>query len=90
MPTIDELKIYLGIDGGHLDPLLADFLRTAEDMVEKILRYPIGKLNPLPSIVKEALKYCVGVLYANRENADLIQLERTLVVLLSALRKKEF
>jgi len=90
MPTIQELKDYLGIDGGHLDSLLADFLSTAQDMVEKVLRYPIGKLNPLPGVVKESIKYTVGFLYANREQADIASLERTLAQLLSGHRKKEF
>ena len=90
MPSIAELKIYLGIDGNLLDSLLADFLNTATDIVEKILRYPIAKLTPIPGSVKDALKHAVGHLYAHRENADIPQLEKMLVALLEPLRKKEF
>ena len=90
MPTIAELKTYLGIDGSHQDSLLADFLNTAKEIVEKILRYQIGVLNPIPASVKDALKHAVGYLYSNRENTDYRQLEKWLVTLLEPLRKKEF
>ena len=90
MPSIEELKMYLGIDGSHNDSLLADFLNTARDIVEKLLRYQIAVLNPIPASVKDALKHAVGYLYANRENADIPQLEKWLVALIEPLRKKEF
>ena len=90
MPTIQELKDYLGIDGSQSDSLLADFLKTAQDMVETVLRFPIAKLGELPGAVKEALKYSVAFLYSNRENADIRQLEKTLATLLSGHRRKEF
>jgi len=90
MPTIEELKTYLGVDGSHLDSLLADFLNTAKELVEKVLRYQIAVINPTPDLVKEALKYSVAYLYTNRETANLAELERTLSILLSSLRKKEF
>ena len=90
MPTIEDLKTYLGIDGGHLDPLLADFLETAKALVEKVLRYQLGILNPLPPLVREALKYSVGYLYNNRDAANLPELERTLATLLHSLRREGF
>jgi len=90
MPTIEELKIYLGVDGGHLDSLLADFLNTAKELVEKVLRYQIAMLNPIPGVIKEGLKYSVAFLYTNRETANIAELERTLAILLDSLRRKEF
>jgi hypothetical protein len=91
MPTIEELKNYLGIDGGHLDSLLADFLNTAKELVEKVLRYQIGLANnPMPSLIKEALRYSVAYLYNNRESANFLELERTLATLLQSLRKGGF
>ena len=90
MPTIEELKTYLGIDGSHLDSLLADFLNTAKELVEKVLRYQIAVINPTPSLVKEALKYSVSFLYTNREQANIAELERTLATLLDSLRRREF
>ena len=31
MPTVEEMKVYLGIDGSYLDSLLADFIGLAKD-----------------------------------------------------------
>ena len=90
MPTVEELKTYLGIDGSHLDSLLADFLNTAKEVVEKVLRQQIGLMNPMPSLIKEALRYSVAYMYANRESANFKELEKTLATLLHSLRKEGF
>lgn len=90
MPTIEELKNYLGIDGSHLDSLLADFLNTAKELVEKVLRYKIRRTNTMPSLIKEALRYSVAYMYNNRENANFLELEKTLAILLGSLRKRGF
>ena len=90
MPTIEELKIYLGIDGEHLDALLADFLKTAQEHVEAILRYKIATIEPTPQLVKEALRYAVGVLYTSRESANIQELTGALARLLEPLRKQVF
>ena len=37
MPTIEEIKIYLGIDGSHNDSLIDDFFISAKEIVEKVL-----------------------------------------------------
>ena len=90
MPTIQELKNYIGIDGSHNDSLLADFLLAAQDLAENVLRVPIGTFNPMPAAIKEALKYAVGFLYTHRESAHMPTLERALKSFLAGHRKKEF
>jgi len=90
MPTLQELKDYLGIDGGHNDSLLLSQLGAAREIIEGILRYQIAMLNPLPHLVKEALKFAVAFLYANREQADMGLLERMLQSMLQSLRKEAF
>jgi len=90
MPTIEELKIYIGIDGSHLDSLLADFLNTAKELVEKVLRAPVETYNPTPATIKEALKYAVAFLYTGRESANIAQLEQMLASMLGAIRKQVF
>ena len=90
MPTLREIKDYLGIDGDYSDPLLNSLLEAAREMAEGVLRYQIALLNPVPSLVKEALKFAVAYLYSNREQGDMGQLERTLRTLLSSLRKEAF
>ena len=88
MPTIEEIKIYLGIDGSHNDSLIDDFLKTAKEIVEKVLRYEIENLEPMPVVIKEVVKYAVGYLYSNRETADFLMLEKTIAIILSHLRKE--
>ena len=88
MPTIEEIKIYLGIDGSHNDSLIDDFLKTAKEIVEKVLRYEIENLEPMPVVIIEAVKYAVGYLYSNRETADFLMLEKTIAIILSHLRKE--
>ena len=90
MPTIQELKDYLGIDGGQSDAMLADFLNMARGMVENILRYQVAMLNPVPGEVKGAIMQAVDYLYSHRGSADNRFLEKSLMVLLEPLRKKEF
>ena len=90
MPTLQELKDYLGVDGGHSDPLLNSLLEAAREMAENILRYQIALLNPTPHLVKEALKFAVAYLFSNREQGDIAGLERTLRTMLSSLRREVF
>ena len=87
---IKELKAYLGIEGSHNDSLLFAFMKSAKELVEKILRYEISKLEIIPDTISEAIRYAVGYLYTNREQADYLQLERMLSVILSAHRKGAF
>ena len=90
MPTLQEIKDYLGVDGGHSDPLLLSQLEAARELVESILRYQIAMLNPVPSLVKEAIKFAVAFLYSAREQADMGVLEKALRSLLSSLRREAF
>ena len=57
MPTIEEIKLYLGIDGGWLDPLLADLLKLAQGIIEKVLRYPLTEFEEIPPTIKESAKF---------------------------------
>ena len=90
MPTLQELKDYLGVEGGHSDPLLNSLSEAARELIESILRYQIALLNPVPQLVKEAHKFTVAYLFSNREQADMQLLERMLRSMLSSLRKEAF
>lgn len=88
--TIGELKRYLGLDGVEQDKLLAVFLSSAEHLVEKVLRQPIDA--DTPEIVKTAILFTVWQFYFHRDNNefDTAELESTLAVMLSDLRRKQF
>lgn len=90
MPTVEDIKLYLGIDGNWLDSLLADFLNLAKDIIEKVLRYKLTELDTIPPTIKECAKFIVSAYYTNREKTDARELENTVALMLSELRRKEF
>lgn len=90
MPTIDEIKTYLGIDGSYLDSLLADLLNLAQQIIEKVLRYELTEFETIPPTIKETAKFIVSAYYTNRETTNAQELENTVAVLLSEFRRNEF
>ena len=90
MPTIEEIKLYLGIDGGWLDPLLADLLKLAQGLIEKVLRYPLTEFEEIPPTIKESAKFIVSSYYHNKENTNAREVENTVALLLSEYRKVGF
>jgi len=90
MPTLQEVKDYLGVDGGHNDPLLLSQIETARELIESVLRFKIAKLNPLPHLVKEAIKFCVAYMFTHRETADMAFLDKALRTMLQSLRREVF
>ena len=90
MPTVEEMKVYLGIDGDYLDSLLSDFINLAQNIIEKVLRYPLSEFQEIPATIKETAKYIVSAYYTNREQTNVKELENNAAVLLSEYRRKEF
>ena len=90
MPTIEDMKLYLGIDGGWLDPLLADLLKQAQGIIEKVLRYPLIEFNEIPATIKETAKFIVASYYHNKENTNAREVENTVALMLSEYRKVGF
>lgn len=90
MPTIEEIKVYLGIDGSYLDSLLADFLGLAKDLIEKVLRYPLTEFESTPLTIKETAKYIVASYYNERSNIKSQEVENNVALMLSEYRRKEF
>ena len=90
MPTIEEMKLYWGIDGEWLDSLLADLLKLAQGIIEKVLRYPLSELQEVPPTIKETAKFIVSAYYNNRENTNAREIENSAALLLSEYRKVGF
>ena len=90
MPTVEEMKVYLGIDGDYLDSLILDFINLAQNIIEKVLRYPLSEFEEIPATIKETAKYIVSAYYSNREQTNVKELENNVAVLLSEYRRKEF
>ena len=68
MPTIEEMKVYLGIDGVWLDPLIADLINLAQEIIEKVLRYPLTDFEVIPQTIKETAKFIVSSYYNKHGN----------------------
>lgn len=90
MPTVEDMKVYLGIDGDYLDSLILDFINLAQNIIEKVLRYPLSEFQEIPATIKETAKYIVSAYYTNREQTNVKELENNVAVLLSEYRRKEF
>lgn len=46
--ALEEVKLYLRIDGDGEDTLITKFILIAEDLVEGILRYPLSEFEKTP------------------------------------------
>jgi hypothetical protein len=88
--TVAEAKRYLGLDGNEQDALLSVFIEAATHTVEKVMRKPITEETP--DICKAAVLYAVWQFYFHRDDAEFKanEMEKTIAVMLSDLRKKEF
>ena len=90
MPTIEEMKTYLGIDGDWLDPLIADLINLAQEIIEKVLRYPLSEFDIIPQTINETAKFIVSSYYNNKEQTNDNEVEKSVAILLSEDRKKVF
>jgi hypothetical protein len=88
--SVAEVKRYLGLDGGEQDALLAVLIASAEHTVEKVLRDKITAQSP--EIVKATILFIVWQLYFHRDGGEIkvSDLEGTVAVMLSDLRKPQF
>lgn len=90
MLSLEEVKLYLRIDGDEEDALIASFLDTAIDLCEGILRFPLSEFEKLPETVKQALLYGVAAMYEKREGASIKETLDVLKRLLFAYRKESW
>ena len=67
--TLEEVKLYLRLDGDEEDTLITNFILTATELCEDILRYSLSEFEEIPAVVRQALLYCVANLYEKREGA---------------------
>ena len=65
--SLEEVKLYLRIDGDEEDTLITHLILTAGSMCEEILRYPLSNFEEIPKMVKQAIFYAVANMYEKRE-----------------------
>lgn len=88
--SLEEIKLYLRVDGGEEDTLISTFINVSEDLVEAILRYPVSEFEVVPEIVKQSVMYSVANMYENREDYDSKEVIDIMTNLLFSYRKDEW
>ncbi len=71
--NLEEVKLYLRLDGDEEDTLITNLISTAQELCEDILRYPLSELDEIPAVVRQALLYCVANMYEKREGSHCYQ-----------------
>lgn len=88
--SLEEAKLFLRIEGDEENTLIIQFIATAEDICEGILRYPISELNEIPESIKQAIFYATANMYEQRENFDVKAVIETMKRLLFSYRRESW
>lgn len=88
--SLEEIKLYLRVDGEEEDMLISTFINVSEDLVEGILRYSVSEFEIVPEIVKQAVMYSVANMYEKREDYDSKEVIDIMTNLLFSYRKDEW
>jgi uncharacterized phage protein (predicted DNA packaging) len=94
MLTLNEVKLFLRLDGDEEDNLVSSLILMSTELVEGILRRKLTEFDPVPETIKQAILLAVATFYENRQggkdglnSADLIDLIKRLTF---AHRKESF
>lgn len=68
--TLEEVKLYLRIDGDEEDTLISNLIFTAQELCEDILRFPLAEFKEVPKVVRQAIFYAVANMYEKREGVS--------------------
>ena len=88
--SLEEIKLYLRVDGEEEDTLISTFINASEDLVAGILRYPLSEFEVVPDIIKQAVMYSVANMYEKREEYDAKEVLDIMTKLLFSYRKDEW
>lgn len=88
--SLEDIKLYLRVDGDEEDTLISNFIKVSEDLVEGILRYPLSEFEIVPEIIKQAVMYSVANMYEKREDYDVKEVIDIMTKLLFSYRKDEW
>jgi len=88
--SLEEAKLYLRVDGDEENTLITNFILTAEELCQDILRFPLTELPVVPETVRQAILYGVASLFERRENANMKEILEIMTRLLFAHRKESW
>lgn len=86
--TLEEVKLYLRVDGDEEDALITKFILSAEELCEGILRYELSEFETVPEVVKQAVMYAVANMYEKREGFEVKAVINTMIELVFSYRKE--
>jgi len=86
--SLEEAKLYLRVDGGEEDALIAALIETASELCEGVLRMSLEDFEEIPKSVNQAILYITAYLYEHREELDMKVVEDVVKRLLSPFRKE--
>jgi HK97 family phage major capsid protein len=86
--SLEEAKLYLRVDGGEEDALIAALIETASELCEGVLRMSLEDFEETPKSVNQAILYITANLYEHREELDMKVVEDVVKRLLSPFRKE--
>lgn len=65
--SLEEAKLYLKVDGDEEDTLISNFITSAEEICEGVLRYPVSDMITIPETLRQAVLFTVANMYEQRE-----------------------
>lgn len=86
--SLEEVKLYLRVDGDEENTLITNFMISAEEICEGILRFPLSEFTEVPETVKQAIMYVVANLYEKREAVEMKEVLNVATRLLFSYRKE--
>lgn len=87
MISLDEMKLYLRVDGDGEDALIEKLMNTAQTLAKDVARNDTLEES---ANMRMAVLYAAAYLYEHREEADHGELLLSLRALLMGERKAEF
>jgi uncharacterized phage protein (predicted DNA packaging) len=88
--SLEEIKLYLRVDGDEENTLITNFIITAEEICEGLLRYPLSEFIIVPEIIKQTVLYAVSNMYEQRETFEVKTVIETMTRLLFAHRRESW
>jgi uncharacterized phage protein (predicted DNA packaging) len=87
---LEEVKLYLRVDGDEENTLITKFIITAEELCEGILRYSLTEFITVPETIKQAVFYAIANMYEKRENFEVKEVLETMTRLLFSYRRESW
>ncbi len=88
--SLEETKIYLRLDGDEENTLVTNFISTAEELCEGVLRFPLSEFAEVPETVRQAVLYLVASMYEMRETINMREVMDVVTRLLFTYRRESW